>query len=300
MKYVDEVIELSEIGQARVMTGSWDFVYSLSNDLPSASLATLASAKVRTIGYHMQDGTLKATNDAAERWLEMAAFDRVKRLNTETYQRRMLAIVGAPEAPIPPPALTITGDQKAAAFARISSLFKAASRPLVAINVGAGGRWPKKMLTAGQIHQYAQLLLQRNDVDLLLVGGAAEAEKAAAIMTLCGTNPHIQLALTGSSVREFVAILNEVDVLVCGDTLAMHVASAIDLPTVAVFGPTSPAEIADFQGLITKTWTQHLDCLACYGDCAKQENCMSLLDLPHLVSLTEMQLSRRQRAILHH
>jgi ADP-heptose:LPS heptosyltransferase len=91
---------------------------------------------------------------------------------------------------------------------------------------------------------------------------------------------------------EFVATLKQTDALLTGDTLALHIAAAIGLPTVAVFGPTSPAEIFDFDGLIAKTWTDRLDCLVCYGDCRKTDNCMSLLDPAALVELTMRQLER--------
>jgi len=63
-----------------------------------------------------------------------------------------------------------------------------------------------------------------------------------------------------------------------------------------VFGPTSQAEIADFDGLIRKTWTGALDCLGCYGDCAKAVNCMTALDMAALVALTEAQLARPAQA----
>ena len=66
---------------------------------------------------------------------------------------------------------------------------------------------------------------------------------------------HVRAALTETSLAQFVAILANVDALLCGDTLALHVATALGLPTVAVFGPTSPAEIFDFNGLITKVVT---------------------------------------------
>jgi ADP-heptose:LPS heptosyltransferase len=95
-----------------------------------------------------------------------------------------------------------------------------------------------------------------------------------------------------NSIAQFVAILANVDALLCGDTLALHVAAALGLPTVAVFGPTSPAEIFDFNGLIAKLWTSRLDCLICYGDCQKRDNCMSLIDLTELVNLTIGQLAR--------
>ena len=296
MRYVDEVIELSEVGLARVTTGGWDQVYSLSNDWPSASLATAARSRVPPVGYYVEHGKLKPSNPAAEVWLEMAAFDRLKRQNKETYQHRMLAILESDCSRIPAPALDIPPNRRTSAKARIDALFAGSPRRRIAINIGAGGRWPKKMLNVEQIHRYIQLVRGRIDIDVLLLGGAAEVEKARAIMSLRGDEACVAAALTESSIAEFAAILNEVDALLCGDTLALHVATAIGLPTIAVFGPTSPSEIADFDGLVKKVWTDRLDCLVCYGDCMKEQNCMSLLELSHLVDLTEAQLARPRQA----
>ena len=148
------------------------------------------------------------------------------------------------------------------------------------------------MLDAAQISRYAQLLVERADVDVLLVGGRAEAAKTEAILAMCAANPRIRAALTENSLAQFAATLMETDVLLCGDTLALHVATALRLPTVAVFGPTSAAEIFDFEGLITKAWTDQLDCLVCYGNCQKQRNCMSLIDVTELADLTLAMLTR--------
>jgi ADP-heptose:LPS heptosyltransferase len=295
IRYVDEVIELSDVGIVRAMTGSWNCVYSLSNDLPSASIATAARGETDPVGYYVDQGVIKPSNAAAQRWLEMAAFDRLKRENEQTYQRLMLSIIGADDVPISPPAIQITNDHREWASARISALFGDSTRQRIAINVGAGGRWPKKMLNVEQIYQYIRLLLDQTDVDIVLVGGRAEQGKAGEIIDLCKSECRVRTALTSSSVAEFVAILDQVDVLLCGDTLALHIATAIGLPTVAVFGPTSPAEIADFNGLVVKAWTEQLDCLVCYGDCAKELNCMSILDLEHLIALTRAQLARSGR-----
>jgi hypothetical protein len=117
MKYVNEVIELSEVGLARITTGGWDHVYSLSNDWPSASLATAAQSRAPPVGYYVEHGKLKPSNPAAEVWLEMAAFDRLKRQNKETYQRRMLAILESDGSRIPgerPPRLGLTRSLRAA------------------------------------------------------------------------------------------------------------------------------------------------------------------------------------------
>lgn len=294
IKHVDEVIDVDQPSLARIAAGGWDYVYSLSNDWQSASLAAIAQAKHQPIGFWLENGIIQASNAAAERWLEMAAFDRVKRQNTETYQRRMLDILEF-DGRFEPPALEIQSSLRAAAVDRIMALFPDPKRPRVAINVGAGSRWPKKMLQGERICEYIHALFKRYDVDVMLVGGEAETNKADAIRATFADDTRIQLALTPASVPDFIAILLQANVLLCGDTLALHIASAIGLPAVAVFGPTSFSEIADFDGLIAKIATPLLDCLGCYGDCRKEANCMTLLDVDHLVDVTFQQLNLSMR-----
>lgn len=290
MRHVDEVIQLSDVGLLRATTGSWDWVYSLSNDTVSASIATAVQARHPPIGYSLERGIIKPSNAAAQTWLEMAAFDRLKRQNTLSYQARMLAILGDQSAGISRPSLELSDTLRTASAMRVSRLFPASTRPRVAINVGSGGRWPKKMLDGQQIEQFIRQLRVRADVDVLLVGGASEAAKTQVIIDAFADDRQVQPALTEQSIPEFVALLSQVDVLFCGDTLALHIATALGLPTVALFGPTSSAEIPGFDGLITKVAAKELDCLVCYGDCSKQHNCMSLLDVSQLAELTIQRL----------
>jgi len=290
MRDVDEVIVLSEEGVARTLAGDWHQVYSLSNDLQSASLATLASRRGTPVGFYMRDGLIAPSNDAAMRWLEMGAFDRLKANNTLSFQRRMLDILGEPpDAPILPPAIELDIGLRQRAEARLEKLF-GSGRPRVAVNLGSSARWPKKMLYPEQICRYARLLRQRIDVDVVLLGGNAEADKAAAIMAMRQPEDRIEVALTGDSVLDFLGLLSQVDALLCGDTLALHIATGLKLPTVAVFGPTTITEIHTYDGLIAKTRVESLPCLVCQGDCEKEQNCMSLMDLNELVELTVRQL----------
>ncbi len=295
MEYVDEVVFLSNDGLLRGATGGWDYVYSLSNDMLSASLATSAGAKHPPVGYSIENGVIRPSNPAARHWLEMAAFDRLKRRNTRSYQDLMLGIIDCPEGPLVRPALQIPEKLLATAATRVDGLLPDVSRRRVAINLGSGGRWPKKMLDVDQIIALIAQLLEQPDVDVLLVGAAAEREKSERAAAAYAHDDRVRPALTESSIAEFVAVLAQVDTLLCGDTLALHIATAINLPTVAVFGPTSVAEIPEFDGLIAKTAVAELDCLGCYGDCTKVRHCMSLMELNGLSQMILRQLSDPRR-----
>jgi ADP-heptose:LPS heptosyltransferase len=296
MEGVDEVLSFDVDGLARMEAGHWDHVYSLSNDYSSASLANIAAPVNPVVGYTVRDGVLHPSNEAAKHWLEMAAFDRLKKANKETYQKLMLDIIGESGSAAAP---RLKRDPRAelAAKSRLADLFSHSSRPLLAINIGAGTRWPKKMLDAGQVSILVARILENAEVDIVLVGGRAEEGKAADILALCKNRPRVRAALSAQSFGDFVAILRQCSALLCGDTLALHIATAINLPTVCVVGPTSSAELAEFDGLVVKTSAAQLDCLGCYGDCQKADNCMSVLDMDGLVGHVLQKLQGAQQAL---
>ena len=81
--------------------------------------------------------------------------------------------------------------------------------------------------------------------------------------------------------RDFIADVNSCGVVLTGDTLTMHVALALRKRVIAVFGPTSAAEIYGY-GRLTKV-TSPIECVCCYlRDCAKDPNCMDLIPLERL------------------
>ncbi len=275
---VDEVIAADAFGIASIGTRPWHHVYSLSNDLPSASIAMLAHALVSVHGFVLDaDGKICPTNVAAERWLEMASFDRVKKENARSYQSIMYEIAGCDE-PVHRPPLRLSQADLTHARAEIRRQFGDGIGDLVGINVGSGSRWPKKMLSAGAIAECCMALWKlRPEAKVLLLGGPAESGKLARILTLvAGRGRMIGTAGPGQKILEYAALISQCQALLTGDTLALHFATAFAVPTVAVFGPTSMAEIHPYDGTVVKLAAE-LDCLCCYGNCDKTANCMTLL-----------------------
>jgi ADP-heptose:LPS heptosyltransferase len=189
----------------------------------------------------------------------------------------MLDIIGY-TGDFAPPALTVPPALATNAAARVTELFPAGRRKRLAVNLGADGRWPKKMLDARAIADFIARLRRRAAFDVRLVGGAGETEKSAEVLALHGEDAHVRAALTPHSVPELAATLATTDALLCGDTLALHVASAVGPADGGDLGPTSLPEIADFGGLICKIATP----LGCY-----------LLEIDQLVDAVLTQLDRR-------
>lgn len=79
-----------------------------------------------------------------------------------------------------------------------------------------------------------------------------------------------------NTVRHFAALVDRCDVVVTGDTLAMHLSLALGRRTVVLFGPTSAPEI-ELYGLGEKV-VPDMTCLSCYKtSCDFVPNCMDLI-----------------------
>ncbi len=278
---------------SRLHVETWDVVYNLDNTRASSALASIADAREK-IGFVLTDSGISPTNDAARQWLEMAAFDRVKSENTRSYQEIMYEICGfAP--PVSRPYLHVPEADIERARSLIADRFpdRAENNPIVGVNTGSGVRWPKKMFSVDQIVEVVDTLLARNpDCSILLLGGPDEVNKNTKIAADISSTRVAHIGCD-HSLLQFCAIIKKCRLLFCGDTLALHIAAGLEVPTIAVFGPTSFAEIYDYDGLIEKLRTNQLDCLCCYGNCDKKENCMTMFSSNFLVEKINKRLLSR-------
>jgi heptosyltransferase-2 len=98
---------------------------------------------------------------------------------------------------------------------------------------GSAKCWPPERFA-----ELGNRLQSENDADVILFGAAGEAAVSGAIATGMKNAP---IDLTGkTSITELPALLSRCQVFIGNDSGAMHVAAAVGLPVVAVFGPTDP------------------------------------------------------------
>lgn len=105
----------------------------------------------------------------------------------------------------------------------------------VALNVGAG--WPTKVWPVERQVAFARLLRARG-IPLLVVWGSP-AEKAVAEKIVDGSD-HGLLA-PPTTIPQLAGLLSHAAVVVSGDTGPLHLALALGIPAVGLFGPV-PAE----------------------------------------------------------
>jgi ADP-heptose:LPS heptosyltransferase len=271
--YIAEVLELGPEALAHVQVRTFDRVINLDASKISAALASAARA-TRKDGFVLDErGYVQPTNDAARRWLEAGLFDDIKREGTSTYQDRMAAILGL-SGRKHHYVFAVDCQERARARAHLESVGFDAGRPTIALNTGAGGRWPLKQWREDGYLELVTRLSRAHDVQILLLGGPAERERNE---RLKAASP-VRLIDPGcdNPVRHFAALLSHAHVVVTGDTLAMHLALALGKRTVVLFGPTSAAEIELYN--LGEKVVPDMGCLSCYKtSCDFVPNCMDLI-----------------------
>jgi ADP-heptose:LPS heptosyltransferase len=156
------------------------------------------------------------------------------------------------------------------------------------MNTGASDRWQFKQWTIEGFEKLIKLLLERTDATILLYGGPSEKERNERLSKL---HPK-RVVNTGvdNSLRQFFALVTLSNVFLTGDTLALHVATALKKKVIAFFGPTSAAEIDSYDGQIVKMQA-NLDCLVCYKlRCDFNPNCMNSITPEQIFSLIKANL----------
>jgi heptosyltransferase-2 len=232
-------------------SGGYGSAYLAQGSLRSAMLVTAAGIK-RRVGFNTSEGRrfytervdYRADRHHAERlwWLANPACD------------------GIPAAEQISPELFPTADDDHAAGTIVREQFADHSRPLIAVapgSVWATKRWPF----------YPELAVRiAREFNVVVVGGGADVAIGDTIVSQlpkgCAANAAGRLGFLASA-----ALIGRAVALVTNDSAPQHIASAMNTPTLTIFGPTVPdfgfgplapgSNIAGMQALACRPCDRH-------------------------------------------
>jgi heptosyltransferase-2 len=166
---------------------------------------------------------------------------------------------------------------------------------LIGIHPGATGSAAKRWMPT-RYAEVADRLTAFHNARVVILGGAGEEGIAAE------TKAHLKstaIELAGkTSLAELMGITATLSVLICNDSGPMHVATALGVPTVAVFGPTDERETGPL-GRDARVVRQQVECSPCrLKDCPIDHRCMDRVTVENVyrvaVDLLESKGSRER------
>lgn len=109
----------------------------------------------------------------------------------------------------------------------------------VVVGMAPGSVWPTKRWTPEGFADVADRLKKRKDAEVLLFGGTKDVALCHSISSMMEKTPVITAGTL--SLKESAALIARCQVFLTNDTGLMHVAAALQVPVVAIFGATVPS-----------------------------------------------------------
>ena len=147
-------------------------------------------------------------------------------------------------------------------------------QPLVILQPGA--RYWFKAWPTERFAELADRLTSQYGCHVLVGGSHQDIDVAQQIRQIAKSRPIIMAGRT--TIKQFAAIAKKSALFVGSDSGAMHIASAVGTPVVALYGPSNPREWGPRGGPVEVLY-KGLDCRTCFHPtCTRgEENCMRLI-----------------------
>ena len=244
---IEKIFLIDNSSQNEIKNAEYGLIINLDDDYDACKLAAEIHSK-KIIGAYLKNGKIKYTEDSAL-WFDMGLIskfgkekaDELKARNKKTYQEIMYRILDLDyEKQEPILILDKNSLQFGNEFKKNNEISK--NELVIGINTGASGRWQDKKLSIGETADLIDKLnTEINNAKLLLFGGPEEKERNKRIQKAVKTE--IIDAGCDNSLMEFASLVNQCNVLITSDSLAMHIGTALKKKIVAFFYPTSATEI---------------------------------------------------------
>lgn len=160
---------------------------------------------------------------------------------------------------------------------------------LIGINALASPRWASKVWTLESYARVADMLSSKFNARIVFTG--TDNSKGAIDEIIKYTHCKPVNAAGKTSLTELSALIKRCSVLITVDSAPMHIAAALKIPFVALFGPTDPVRhlpFAEFSALIRK----ELECSGCYSPRCFRKNCMREITVEEVYEATVNLLSK--------
>ena len=150
-----------------------------------------------------------------------------------------------------------------------------------------GTNWASKCWPPAHFAKLADMLYDKNIIPLL-IGGPNDKRLAQEIINNAKIPP---IDLTGkTSMKQLAYIIKKSQAFVGGDTGPMHLAVAVETPTVAMFGPTDPQRNGPYGDKHTALLAP-VPCQGCWKRvCPKGEDCMAGISVEKVVDQVQCKL----------
>jgi heptosyltransferase-2 len=283
--FVDSLIELPQSGnrcyrvweEARLLRG-FEQVLIFTNSFATAFASFLAGA-VSRLGYSTDGRGILLTGKAVDRSKSMGS-------HQVYYYLDLISQTGFSDIDyldgtfLPDTSLHVSRSGSTEANRLLAELKIDRQRPLVLLNPGAQ-YGPAKRWFPDRYAHLADSLIDSRRVEVGIIGSKNDIDVAKEIGAQMRHSPHIMAGLT--SISGLLGLLSESQLLITNDSGPMHLAAALNVPQIALFGSTDEKATGP---LSQNAWVinEHVECSPCLlRECPIDSRCFDRIQVDHVL-----------------
>ena len=182
------------------------------------------------------------------------------------------------------PEVFLSTDEKENAYKRLEEAGANPESKIIGIHPGGNyqsQRWPVKRFAAISNH-----LITNYDVKVILFAGQAEKQLLSEFRGYAVNTP---IFLEDLSLREFMSTLSHCSLFLCNNSGPLHIAAALNIPTVSTMGPTIPYHWWPY-GKDHIVLRKNVDCSPCKKGICETHECMELITTNDFIAAVESQI----------
>jgi len=220
---------------AELRARRYDMAVLFQKAFGAALMAWLARVP-RRVG-HATDRRTALLTDA------VAPSPGVEHLHHVEYFLQVARAAGCPPGDLPRRVYFHPGDDSRAFADRFLEDHTASRYPFLAA-FSTGASKPPRAWHAERFAELARGLVHDHGAGIVVLGGPSDRAEASRVLEAAGS--HGLDAVGRTSVRGMAALIERCRVFVGNDSGPMHLAAALDVPVLALFGPGTPARTAPY------------------------------------------------------
>lgn len=253
---------------------NFDLAILFPNSFESALIAYLARIPKRA-GYNTDGRGLLLTHPvpAAEK----------KKGHQIDYYLKLVNYLGLP-TPIRLPRLKITEEQAFWAHQKLKSLGRKNNETLVGLTPGSS-YGPAKQWPIEKFAKLSEMMNKRFGARIIVLGSPNDRDIAQKILA---AEPKMGYDFTGqTTLAEAMALIAQCRVVITNDSGLMHVAAALQVPLVAIFGSTDPDHTGPL-GELSRVIKKNIACSPCFKTkCPKNMECLEAISVEEVYAEIE-------------
>jgi heptosyltransferase-2 len=292
---IDKILELNFESLLSLKVFEFETVYALDKDVKTAGLLPFLNAKtIKGFSAHPLNGSIQPIDDQAQELWSVGLSNQKKFFENRKSEIQLLFETCGFEFSAEKYWLVLSEQEQQGSQQRRRQ-WRGSKKYLIGINTGCGNVITyKKMSTASQITLVDQIQKCLPHSQIVLLGGKDETSINEEIHR---HHPNVILSDTQKGLRDGLQSIFAVDVLISGDSFAMHAGIAFDRYTLAWFGPTCSHEVEFYgNGAAIKS---DFACSPCWKrDCSQERMCYDYPDTEQFVShLLQWQQAQKDKEI---